>query len=270
MANSRFEYVKSFEQEHYLLPNSWIVMRVDGRGFHRLSAHYEFAKPNDKRALDLMNEAAGLVCRHLPDITLAYGDSDEYSFLLDRTCNLFERREAKLVSTFGSTFTAFYIKQWDKYFPDQPLELSQLPTFDCRAVVYPQASNIRDYFAWRQADCHINNLYNTTFWTLVQQGKQTPKQAEETLCGTLAKDKHEILFKQFQINYNNEPEMYKKGTIFVREYADTKPSVQQQEQLSKRQLERLEKKKSKAELRQLHVDLIGDEFWTQRPYILGE
>jgi tRNA(His) guanylyltransferase len=28
---------------------------------------------------------------------------------------------------------------------------------------------------------HINNLYNTTFWALVQQGAMNPKDAEKTL-----------------------------------------------------------------------------------------
>lgn len=33
MANSKFEYVKQFEQPDSLLPNTWIVVRLDGRGF---------------------------------------------------------------------------------------------------------------------------------------------------------------------------------------------------------------------------------------------
>ena len=36
MAKSRFEYVKSFELEDKLLLNVWIVVRIDGKGFHRL------------------------------------------------------------------------------------------------------------------------------------------------------------------------------------------------------------------------------------------
>jgi len=36
MANSKYEYVKYFEQNDVLLPNTWIVVRIDGRGFHKL------------------------------------------------------------------------------------------------------------------------------------------------------------------------------------------------------------------------------------------
>ena len=44
----------------------------------RFSTKYDFAKPNDRRALDLMNAAATAVMKDLPDIGLAYGVSDEF------------------------------------------------------------------------------------------------------------------------------------------------------------------------------------------------
>lgn len=35
---SRFEYVKQFEQPDSLLPNTWIVVRIDGRGFTKYAS----------------------------------------------------------------------------------------------------------------------------------------------------------------------------------------------------------------------------------------
>lgn len=35
MANSKYEYVKEFEREDVLLRNTWVVVRIDGRGFHK-------------------------------------------------------------------------------------------------------------------------------------------------------------------------------------------------------------------------------------------
>lgn len=64
---------------------------------------------------------------------------------------------------------------------------------------------------------HINNLYNTTFWTLVQQGGMEARDAEQRLSGTVSSDKNELLFKEFGINYNNEPECFKKGTVLYRD-----------------------------------------------------
>lgn len=50
----------------------------------RLSDHYAFVKPNDRRALDLMNAAAVEVMKELPDLCIAYGVSDEYRYAVSR------------------------------------------------------------------------------------------------------------------------------------------------------------------------------------------
>ncbi|OBT65566.1 hypothetical protein VE03_04991 [Pseudogymnoascus sp. 23342-1-I1] len=279
MANSKYEYVKSFEQPDLLLPNTWIVIRIDGRGFHKFSDKYEFKKPNDRRALDLMNAAAERVLVELPDVVVAYGISDEYSFVLHRSCTLFERRSSKLVTTIVSMFTAYYVHLWPSFFPNSPLTFP-LPGFDGRAVQYPSVQNLRDYMSWRQVDCHINNLYNTTFWTLIQQGGMDAKAAEAELAGTLAADKNEILFTRFGMNYNNEPDIYKKGSIVFRDYelveaATSSPALNEEAltapemALSKTQAEKERKARQKAKIVVQHVDFIRDDFWEQRPWILS-
>lgn len=266
MAKSRFEYVKQFERENFLLPETHILVRVDGKGFHKFSEEYKFEKPNDQLALLVMNTAASKLMAQFPDILMAYGDSDEYSFLLRRTCDLFERREMKIVLTFASFMTANYIMAWNLQFPENPLRSERLPTFDARAVVYPNAQTVRDYFSWRQADCHINNLFNTAFWGLVKLGL-SPKDAENELLGTLASDKNEILFKRCGINYNNEPEIYRKGTVIVREYGGTF-TKSSEEGTTPRQQQRQEKARRKARIEIYHRDIIQDEFWLQRPWLL--
>ena len=42
---------------------------------------YKFVKPNDRNALDLMNAAAVAVMKELPDLVLAYGNSDEFRYV---------------------------------------------------------------------------------------------------------------------------------------------------------------------------------------------
>ncbi|KAF2268382.1 Thg1-domain-containing protein [Lojkania enalia] len=217
MANSKYEYVRSFEQPDVLLANTWIVVRIDGRGFSKFTTKYKFTKPNDKRALDLMNAAAQAVMKELPDLVLAYGNSDEFSFVFHKDCSLFERRSSKLTTTIVSTFTSYYTFLWPIYFPDTPLT-PPLPSFDGRAVCYPSDQNLRDYMSWRQVDCHINNLYNTTFWALVHKGRLDARTAEKELAGTVSSNKNEILFSRFGINYNNEPEIFKKGSVLYRDF----------------------------------------------------
>ena len=120
---------------------------------HRLSTHYSFTKPNDSRAISLMNAAACAVVSAHPDICVAYGVSDEYSFVFRKSTELFERRAAKLVSTIVSTFTAFYVYSWERFMIGVELETRWLPTFDGRAVCFPSIGNLKDYLRWRQVDC---------------------------------------------------------------------------------------------------------------------
>lgn len=35
MAKSKYEYVREFETEDKLLPNVFILVRIDGKGFHK-------------------------------------------------------------------------------------------------------------------------------------------------------------------------------------------------------------------------------------------
>ncbi|TPX19058.1 uncharacterized protein E0L32_011219 [Thyridium curvatum] len=189
MANSKYEYVKQFEQPDALLPNTWVVVRLDGRGFTKMCAKYHFEKPNDKRALDLMNAAAKAVVTELPDITIAYGISDEY------------------------------------------------------------------------------------------RGNMSTTEATEALNGTFSSDKNEILFSKFGINYNNEPEIYKKGSVLFREYelveiegrniAEEADNIAEPVQQSKTQTEKDKKKRSKARVVVEHLDIIKDDFWDKRPWLLS-
>lgn len=150
-----------------------------------------------------MNAAAIEVVKQFTDIVIAYGQSDEYSFVLHEDCQLFERRAAKLATSISTAFSVEYCMQWGKFFEGQELE-RPFPTFDGRCVLYPKKSILRDYLSWRQADCefswrackgdgllirdtgHVNNLYNTTFWNMVKGNPDTDTPAMTTTEAELA------------------------------------------------------------------------------------
>jgi len=107
------------------------------------------------------------------------------------------------------------------------------------------------------------------------------KDAEKELAGSLSADKNEILFSRFKINYNNEPEIYKKGSVVFRDYELVEHSAasaigdleemtnEQGGELSKTQAEKERKKKAKALITVQHLDIIKDEFWEKRPWLLS-
>ena len=215
MSNSKFEYVKSFENKNDLLKNTYIVIRIDGKGFTKFTDAHGYKKPNEIKGIKVMALAGLSVMESFPEMFLGYGQSDEFSFAFKKNARLYNRRHEKILTNVVSQFTSAFVYYWPKIFVNGP-ELKYPPCFDGRVVLYPSFENLKDYFSWRYVDCHINDLYNTTFWALVQEGKMNKDEAHQKLKGTLSNDKNEILFSQFNINYNNQPEVYKKGTLLIR------------------------------------------------------
>lgn len=265
MAKSKFEYVRQFETDDSCLRNCYMVVRLDGRNFHKFSEKHNFAKPNDGRALGLMERSARSVMEELDDVVIAYGQSDEFSFVFKRTSTWFKRRASKLMTHVASQFSSSYVFYWKEYFAEQPLLYP--PGFDGRVVLYPSNRNLRDYLSWRQADCHVNNLYNTAFWTLIQKGGLTTVQAEDRLKGTLAADKNEILFSEFGMNYNSEPLLLRKGTSLIWEKRD-EPVTKQVKHPNEEEEKEVTTTRTRKRVCPHHCDIIGDQFWVEHPDIL--
>lgn len=195
-----------------------------------------------------MNFAASCVMKEFNEIILSYGQSDEYSFVFHRSSNVYNRRSSKILSNVNSLFTSSYVFNWNRWFGSEPLKYP--PSFDARIVLYPTEENLRDYLSWRQADVHINNLYNTCFWNLVLKKRMTNADAEERLRKTVSADKNEILFSEFGINYNSLPPMFRKGTILLT-----------------KQIKYDGEKKKKAVI-PIYDDLIKENFWKEHDELL--
>ena len=263
MAKSKYEYVKNFEAHDSALLDTYMVVRLDGRGFTKMCDLHDFEKPNDKRAIDLMNSAAKVVMQEFEEIFLSYGQSDEYSFIFKREAELFERRKEKIISCLTSLFTSAYVLNFPKYFKGE--ELRTIPSFDGRLVCYPTLDTLKDYLRWRQVDCHINNLFNTTFWALVKKGGLSQKESEKKLKNTLSKEKNEILFKDFGINYSNEPAMFRKGNIWIRSWkADPEKLKKYEDMIENGNYEFKPRPPRKKQILELcHIDIIHDKFWIE-------
>ncbi|EGR31390.1 tRNA guanylyltransferase, putative [Ichthyophthirius multifiliis] len=203
MACSQYEYVKKFENSLILMPNTYIVVRIDGKGFTKFTQANNFQKPNDKKGLNLMNKAAEVVMKTFAEICLAYGQSDEFSFVFSKSAQLYQRRADKIISCLVSCFTSAYVMNFELIMEQK---CNEIPMFDGRAVCYPDFKNLRDYLSWRQVDCHINNLYNTCFWNMVLIGGKTNQEAQNILKDTDMEKHAEIIGTEGYM----APELYKK------------------------------------------------------------
>lgn len=285
MANSKFAYVKLYEEEKKILPNCYFVLRVDGCEFKKFVKEHKYEKPNDIKGINLMNECAIEILKKFDEIDLCYGHSDEYSFLFRKSCNLWNRRCDKILTSVVSSFTSFFIFKWKQFFQS---ELLFPPTFDGRIILYPGKKEIKDYFSWRQVDCHINTLYNECFWNLVLKGNLSKKEAHKYLMTTLSKDKNELLFSKFNINYNNLPEVFRRGTIIIRNKRFKKNEMKQEQdkineketdEKNTQQREQINHTDETKEINEnnnfkryivSHENLVSEQFWLKYDYILKD
>jgi tRNA(His) 5'-end guanylyltransferase len=202
--------MRVFETAHDLcvLPGLYMVARVDGRSFTRLTKEiHQFEAPFDPRFRDLMIETA----EHLMsgcgfNMVYGYMESDEISLLFGPEENSFGRKVRKLISILAGEASAKF-----------SLLLGAMACFDCRISQLPSTELVIDYFRWRNEDAHRNALNAHCYWLLRKQGKGVGE-ATATLKGMSVADKNELLFKH-GVNFNDLPLWQRRGVgLYWEEY----------------------------------------------------
>lgn len=192
--------MRVFETAHdfCVLPGIFIVARLDGRSFTRLTKElHQFEAPFDLKFRDLMLDTAASL---INEFNAIYGfiQSDEISLLFARDCNLFQRKVRKLNSVLAGFASAKFA-----------LGLGSMASFDCRVCELPTAEIVSDYFRWRNEDAHRNALNAHCYWSLRKEGSP-PELATQSLEGLSISAKNELLFQR-GINFNDVPNWQKRG-----------------------------------------------------------
>lgn len=182
-----------------ILPDMYIVARIDGRGFTRLTKEvHRFEAPFDERFRDLMVETVIHLMNCGFNIIYGYTQSDEISLLFHPGENLFGRKTRKYISVLAGEASAKFSSL-----------LGSTGAFDCRISEFPNKELVGDYFRWRNEDAHRNALNAHCYWRL-RQDDFTVKEATATIEGMNIAGKNELLF-QYGINFNTLPDWQKRG-----------------------------------------------------------
>src|SRR5262249_28235936 len=156
--------MRVFETAHDLcvLPGLYMVVRLDGRSFTRLTKEvHQFEAPFDPRFRDLMVETGEYLMSGCGfNVVYGYTESDEISLLFALKENSFGRKFRKLISILAGEGSAKF-----------SLLLGALASFDCRISQLPTVELVVDYFRWRNEDAHRNALNAHCYWLLRKQGK---------------------------------------------------------------------------------------------------
>jgi tRNA(His) guanylyltransferase len=213
--------------DHCALPGLYLVARLDGRGFTRLTKEvHSFEAPFDERMRDYM----AATTRHLLDcgfrMVYGYTQSDEISLLLHPDEDSFGRKLRKYTSVLAGEASAAF-----------SLQLGAMGVFDCRISQLPRQADVVDYFRWRQEDAGRNSLNAHCYWLLRKRGHSVAE-ATAQVKGLRTAAKHDLLFAQ-GINYNDLPAWQKRGVGFYWEdYQKTglNPLTQQPVETTRRRL----------------------------------
>jgi tRNA(His) 5'-end guanylyltransferase len=171
-----------------------IVLRIDGRSFHQFTRGFE--RPYCRPLADALDAAALAVCREAMGARFAYGQSDEYSFLLtdlesEKSPLWFDGNLQKIVSVAASLFTAAFGRAFAS---------EKLATFDCRALVIGRPEEVEKYFIWRQLDASANSLNMLA----------AAHYSHAELLGKSEAEKHDLLHAK-GLNWAKEPADFKRG-----------------------------------------------------------
>lgn len=183
-----------------LPPHTFTVVRVDGRAFHTYLKKAE--KPFDPRVMDAMALAAMELCKQIGNPYFAVTHSDEISVLL---CDMDPRSEAwfrgqvqKIVSVSASIATMAFNEYG-----------SGRATFDARAFVIPNRTEVMQYFIWRQRDSLRNAV------SAAAQAHFSHK----SLHGLSGEQMQEKLFQEKGINFKNDYTDEERRGILVSKHA---------------------------------------------------
>jgi tRNA(His) 5'-end guanylyltransferase len=196
--------------DHKVLPGLYMVARLDGRNFTRLTKEvHTFAAPYDERFRDYMIATTEHLMTCGFQVVYGYTQSDEISLLFPRDETTFDRKLRKYASILAGEASAKF-----------SLLLGDIGVFDCRIAQLPLLEHVVDYFRWRSEDAHRNALNAHCYWMLRSQG-QSVTTATTALHHLSVAQKNELLFSH-GVNFNNLPAWQKRGVgLFWETY--TKP-----------------------------------------------
>lgn len=188
----------------HLPRRTWTIIRVDGRAFHTYTRDCQ--KPFDAGFMRAMDDAAIELCGEIMGCRGAYGQSDEYSFVMTdfetiNTESWFDGNVQKTVSVAASIFTSEFNR----------VRLASGhragAAFDARVFTIPDPVEVENYFIWRQQDCTRNAIQSAGYAEFSQ------KQLHQLNTDQI----QEKLFQERQINFNDYPAKFKRGRVVWKE-----------------------------------------------------
>jgi len=205
--NNIDERMKMYEAQmahEVCMPLIPVLVRLDGKNFHKYTKG--FTRPFDVGFHDAMVETTRFLVEEA-NTCCGYTQSDEITLLFYKPevkSQIFMGgRVQKLVSILASIATWHFYWEIAKRKKDKEHEPA---FFDCRVWQVPTLVEAANVFVWREQDAARNSV------SMAAQHYFSHKQ----LQGKSTSEMQEMLFQVHNINWNNYPVSFKRGTYVQR------------------------------------------------------
>jgi len=206
-----------------------LYARIDGRGFSKITKGMESLY--DERMSTTMIDTTKYLVEETHAL-IGYTQSDEISLVWYepdyKSSVFFDRKIQKLVSVLASMATAAFTQAVIDRFMDYSKYISKLPHFDARVIQLPNLEEAANMILWRNNDATKNAISMAAHSMF----------SHKSLHGMSGAEMQERMFQEKNINFNDYPEFFKRGT-FVRR-------IVSERELTETELNRIPEKKRPA------------------------
>ena len=180
--------------------NSKIIIRLDGRSFHKLAQDLNLIKPYDENFYNVIAKVCEDLFKEF-SASFIYTFSDEISILLENIP--FDGRLEKINSVISSFTASSFVINYNTKF-------KKPPAFDSRIIPICEGDIFR-YFKWRQDESWRNCVNSHGIFYL--KNNYSNNEANDKIKGMKLHEVHELLFEN-DINLN-DIDIYKKRGIGI-------------------------------------------------------
>jgi tRNA(His) 5'-end guanylyltransferase len=178
--------------------DSYMIARLDGHGFSKLTKRLKFEKPFDEKFHAMMlHILCSLMQKSNFHIVYGYTQSDEISLLFSADEQSYSRKTRKLNSLLAGYTSAFATEYLVK-----EMGITEPVVFDCRVIPLPAPEDVCDYFVWRKEDAERNALNGYCCWMLRLKDHRSARWAASTMDKQSIAWKRKLLRERFEIDFN--------------------------------------------------------------------
>ena len=208
---SRMKSYENMETNRRLMKLLPIYCRVDGICFHNFCK--DLKKPYDQRLSSLMIELAIQLAKEF-NANCAYTQSDEISLGWYTENYESEAMCGGKIMKFNSHVASKTSVFFNNLLPKFSIE-KEFACFDSRIINLPNLTETTNMFLWRELDATRNSIQMAGHAYFSQKRLHGKKRSEI----------QEMLFQEKQINWNDYPEFFRRGTYIIRKKIVSLPDV---------------------------------------------